>query len=118
MLRPLLMADFDAGGPASAETNVLAVVSIITGGLAFLSSGCCCIPIASIFAAVVLPLLSLIGIVTGMLGLGQAKVSGQGKGLAMAGIGLSGAAVLVALSILLLTFVGGAASAILQRMGQ
>jgi hypothetical protein len=118
LFRPLLMADFDEGGTATAETNVLAVVSAIAGGLAFLSSGCCCVPILSIVSMLVLPVLSLVGIGTGIAGLGQAKVSGQGKGLAMVGIGLSAGAILMAVAAMSLSVVAGATSAILQRMGQ
>ena len=118
MLRPQLMADVGDLDPAVGGTNVLAVVSLITGVLALLSSGCCCVPILSMFSAVLLPVLSLVAIVTGILGLGQAKVTGQGKGLSMAGIGLGTGAIVVALAVMSLSVVAGAASAIFQRMQQ
>ena len=69
--------------------NQAATISVVTGGLAFVGNGCCCIPIISYLAAVVVPALAVVAIVTGGLGLSAASTGdGEGRGAAMVGMSL------------------------------
>jgi len=71
--------------PAPAQkTNVLSIVSLVTGIIGFLSICAAWIPVAG---QVCMGLFGLASIITGFIGLGQAKRNMEkGKGMAIAGI--------------------------------
>jgi len=71
--------------PASAQkTNVLSIVSLVTGIIGFLSICAVWIPV---FGMICLGLFGLAGIITGFIGLNQVKNRMEkGKGMAIAGI--------------------------------
>ncbi|MBN2801034.1 MAG: hypothetical protein JXX28_17985 [Deltaproteobacteria bacterium] len=96
--------DYGSSGP-----NILAIVSLVAGGLALLSTLCCCIPFVSMLEMFILPLLVLVGLITGGLGMAQANRTGEGKPLAIGGILLSLGAGLIGL---LMTVFGMGAAAL------
>lgn len=71
--------------PAPAQkTNVLSIVSLVTGIIGFLST---CLGIFVVVGQVCMGLFGLAGIITGFIGLSQAKRNlEKGKGMAIAGI--------------------------------
>jgi Domain of unknown function (DUF4190) len=96
--------------PALIKNNIYALLSPISGGVAFLGN---CITLASIvvpglpfLCATISGLFSLGALVTGIVGLVQVKKTGQkGRGLAITGIVLG---VLGVLTACLLPFIGTA----------
>jgi hypothetical protein len=69
------------------QTNTLAMISVGTGAAALLGSGCCCLPIASMIAQFLVPVLATTAIITGAIAL-QSVAEQGGGGLAKTGIGL------------------------------
>ncbi len=66
------------------KTNVLSIVSLVTGIIGFLST---CLGIFVVVGQVCMGLFGLAGIITGFIGLGQVKRNPEkGKGMAIAGI--------------------------------
>jgi hypothetical protein len=120
MIRYFLMSspgtDAEGGG-----SNTMALVSAISGALAIVGTGCCCVPIVSCFAQLIVPVLALVAIVTGILGMSKAnELGGTGKGMAMAGIGMGvGAFLLGIVAVVVGMFLGagmGALQGILENM--
>ena len=88
------------------RTNVLAIVSISLGGasLAFGLLGFCCGPFLCASVAI-----AIAGLVCGIIGLLQIKSKNEaGQGLCYAGIGMSGAALLLFIAMIILAFAFGA----------
>ncbi len=111
-----LSVDSDPYSGAEAGPNAFAIASVVSGALTFLGSGCCCVPIVSLVAGFVVPVLGLVAVITGILGMMQAAETGSGRGLSIAGIGLGVVGVLVALGIFTMSIVLGAGGTILQEM--
>ncbi len=103
-------------GPSSSNADTLAMVSVITGALALLSSLCCCIPLISYLAMVINPMLAVIAIVTGFLAHNDSALSPDKKTLAKVGIGLGiGNFVFIAV-LVVIAIVGFGGMAILPEL--
>lgn len=83
----------------------LAIASAVCGALALVGHGCCCLPIISYIAPMVVVTLELVGLILGFVARSQAAQEGRSEPVALAGIGLSIAAILV--SIVYVMMMGG-----------
>jgi len=107
------LSSYDGPGAQTGGTNVLAIVSLISGILSFVGSGCCCVPIISLLAMFGVPLLALVAIVTGILGISAASRTGTGKGMAITGIGLGVMGILTGIGLIVASmFLGIGVSAL------
>ena len=71
---------------AAAPRNTMALVSLIAGLLSFCSVLCCCIPVLNWGAFLAMLLFGLLALITGIIGLGTAKQTGQGRTEATVGM--------------------------------
>lgn len=69
----------------------MAVASLVLGIVSFISGCCFCIPFISVVALPVMPLCAVTGLILGIISLGKKQ---SGKGMAIAGVILSGFALL------------------------
>ena len=76
--------------PRKRKTNGLAIASVSCGGASLACTLASCIPLIGCLFCLAFPILSIAGIVTGIISINQIGSSGdEGKSLAMTGIGLS-----------------------------
>ncbi len=80
----------------------MGMVSAVTGILAVLGHGCCCLPIVSYFAPFLVIILEIVSLITGVLARQQAAQNGETDGLAMVGLISGGIAVLMSIAYVLL----------------
>lgn len=83
----------------------LAIASLVCGVLALVGHGCCCLPIISYVAPFLVITFEMVALILGFVARSQAAEQGRSEPLAMAGIGLAIAAILM--SLLYLMMMGG-----------
>jgi hypothetical protein len=100
----------------NAQPNTIATVSAVLGGLSFVGSGCCCVPLLNYIAMILVPLLATAAIVTGIIG--RSKVAETGSGGTASLVGIVGGAMtfLVAIGLFLFTAIMGAGFGILGAL--
>ena len=92
------------------NNNVLAIISLVLGIMAIVGQICNCVPLVNYAAMVLLPMLGIAAIITGGIGISKANtMDGEGKPLAMAGVGLGCASLLVTATFVALIIFGVAA---------
>jgi hypothetical protein len=103
------------GGPMGGGENNMALASLICGGVSVAGLLCCCIPFLNYVSYLLVPLCGIAAIITGILGLREANVTGVRKNEAIAGIVMGSIGfVMIAIAIVLAIVGIGAAAA----MGQ
>ena len=73
----------DSGG-----SDVLGIISVVAGVIGLIGQGCCCIPIISMFASIIVPLCILTSIVTGAIGVFMCMSSERSSTMSWMGLGL------------------------------
>lgn len=93
-------------GPAygPSPSNVAATVSLVGGLVGMGSTACVCVPCVGYFALIFMPAGSLVGIISGVIGLKGAASSGVGHGQSIAGI-ITGVIGLLAFVALLIVYI-------------
>jgi hypothetical protein len=91
---------------AAPPRNALALVSLVAGLLSFCSILCCCIPVLNWGAFLAMLVFGLTALVTGVIGLGQARATGIGRTEAITGIALGSFWLLAAILGGVLFFMG------------
>ena len=87
------------------ENNPFGIISIVTGVLALLGQGCCCVPLISILALLAYPLtiiLFITSVATGIVGIMRARSSGESVALPAAGLAINGVTFLLFVLLLLI----------------
>lgn len=74
------------GGPTGGGENNMALASVICGTVSLVGLLCCCVPILNWASYILVPLCGIAAIITGILGLREANVTGVRKNEAIAGI--------------------------------
>ena len=100
-----------------APTNTLATVSAVLGVLSVLGTMCCCVPLISYLAMVLVPLLSLGAIITGFVARGQAAQTGVGGTAANIGIAGGFVSMIICVGIIALGMIAGVGVAALSLLG-
>ena len=98
--------------------NGAALASLICGIAAVLLNMCGCgasmiVGLLALLVTGVAAILSIVGLIAGFMGLKNASISGEGKGMAIAGMVLGGLNLLMAIVAVILSIVAGAAIAAL-----
>ena len=73
-----------AGGPA----GILGTISVVASVIGLIGQGCCCVPIISYLAMMVVPMAILVGIGTGIAGLVVSEPYEQGRTTSKFGLAL------------------------------
>lgn len=98
--------------------NTLATVSAVLGVVSVLGTCCCCVPLISYLAMVLVPMLSLAAIITGIFARQQAQRTGVGMTPAMIGIGGGIGAVVIMVIMFGLGALAGVGFMALSVLGQ
>lgn len=97
-------------------SNVLATISAVLGVLSVLGSGCCCVPIVSYLAMVIVPMLALGAIVTGFVGRSQVENTGAGGTESLIGIVGGFVSMLLGVGLFLVSIFAGVGFAMLGNL--
>lgn len=89
----------------NAPGKILSIVSLVLGVLSILSN-CCCSFLLGMFAPIVAVPFSIAGLVTGFIGMKQAKDAGEKNGMAIAGLICSVVGVIVSILFVILMVLG------------
>jgi hypothetical protein len=81
------MSDLDGTDTAArSEARTFGIVSLVLGIVSILSVGCCCIPIVSYLAMLLVPILAIATIITSGVALSAARAEGENQVPAIAGL--------------------------------
>ena len=98
---------FPGGGvPSGGSENNLALASVICGGISVVSLLCCCVPFVNYIVWVLAPLTGIAAIITGILGLREANVTGVRKNEAIAGIAMGSIGFLMIIVVIAVAAIG------------
>ena len=91
--------------PAAQEARNFGLGALIMGIITLASTLCCCIPVVSYLAYIVVPILSIVTIILSIVALMAANEEGQNKAPALAGLAMGIGAILVGLcGVFIMTF--------------